>query len=128
MDGKIPPPNWSLNPWGDLNDEPGGPEIAQLRTMLAASPESLELKEWLAFKTYLAGLADEAEILLRDLIGRGHRVGVQAFYLGNLLAKANRPDEAVEFWRLTVAEIPTDAKAKKAAARIARVLASQSGR
>lgn len=96
-------------------------EIQQLKTMLAKSPDNLDIKEWLAFKLYSASEFGEAEGLLRDLIAKNHRVGVQAFYLGNLLQKTGREKEAVEYWKKTISLMPEDIKAKKAAARIAKL-------
>lgn len=95
-------------------------EISQLKTMLEQNPNNLDIKEWLAFKQYSAGMHDDAELNLRDLIAKNHRPGVQNFYLGNLLAKTGREAEAVQCWKATVALIPHDVKAKKAQARISK--------
>jgi len=98
-------------------------EIQQRRDMLAKNPQSNDIKEWLAFKLYSAGEYGEAEGFFRDLINNNHRAGIQYFYLGNLLAKTGREQMAVECWRQTIALIPDDVKAKKAAARIEKIQA-----
>jgi tetratricopeptide (TPR) repeat protein len=93
-------------------------EIQQLKDMLEKNPANLDIKEWLAFKLYSVGDYQNAEGLFRDLILADHRAGVQNFYLGNLLAKTGREQEAVSCWKATIALIPKDVKAKKAQARI----------
>ena len=82
-------------------------------------------KEWLAFKLYSVGNYVEAESLFRELVTASHRAGVQNFYLGNLLAKTGREEEAVRCWRQTISLIPKDVKAKKAKARIEKLAAAQ---
>jgi tetratricopeptide (TPR) repeat protein len=92
--------------------------------MLQQNPNNLDIMEWLAFKLYSVSNYEEAEQLFRNLIANDHRAGVQHFYLGNLLAKTGREQEAVKCWRQTVALIPKDVKAKKAQARIEKMAAS----
>ncbi len=101
-------------------------EIQQLQDMLRQNPANLDIKEWLAFKLYSVGNFQEAESLFRELVAADHRAGVQNFYLGNLLAKTGREEEAVRCWRQTIQQIPKDVKAKKAKARIEKLAAAQS--
>lgn len=96
-------------------------EIQQLEELLAQNPENLDVLEWLAFKLYSVGHYDRAVRFYKQLIEKGHRRGVQYFYLGNTYYKLNRPAQAVEAWQQTVALIPTDPKAQKARARIEKV-------
>lgn len=99
-------------------------EIAQLKGMLDKNPESNDIQEWLAFKLYSAARYSEAEVYFRALISNNHRPGFQYFYLGNLLAKTGRQQEAVESWKQTISLIPDDVKAKKARARIKKITGS----
>lgn len=97
-------------------------EIQQLETLLEKNPDNPDICEWLAFKLYSVGQLERSVHLYRGLIDRGHRAGVQYFYLGNAYYKMKRPKNAVEAWEKTIELIPSDAKAQKARARIERVL------
>jgi cytochrome c-type biogenesis protein CcmH/NrfG len=96
-------------------------EIQQLEELLEQNPGNHDVMEWLAFKVYSVGHYDRAVKLYRELIDKGHRLGVQYFYLGNAYYKMNRSKQAVEAWRQTLSLIPTDPKAQKARARIEKV-------
>jgi tetratricopeptide (TPR) repeat protein len=101
---------------GDVEEE-----IEQLESLLEKNPDNLDISEWLAFKLYSVGNFERAVHLYRGLIERGHRTGVQYFYLGNTYFKMKRMKNAVAAWEKTIELIPTDAKAQKARARIERV-------
>jgi len=96
-------------------------EIAELEQLLASTPGNHDIEEWLAFKYYSTGRFEKAIQLYKGLIEAGHRIGVQHFYLGNTYFKMQRPTKAREAWQKTIELIPTDAKAQKARARLARL-------
>ncbi len=101
--------------------EESGAEVEKLREMLKLDPESLDVREWLAFRLYTSGRLPEAAEAYQDLISRGHRKGVQYFHLGNAYYKMKKYSQAVDAWRKTTELMPEDPKAEKAQLRIQKV-------
>jgi tetratricopeptide (TPR) repeat protein len=102
-------------------------ELDQLEEMLRSNPESLEVREWLAFRYYTVARYQEAADHYQDLIRRGHRSGVQHFHLGNTYYKMKRYGSAVEAWQKAVDLLPGDPKAQKARARIEKLTRERPG-
>ncbi len=96
-------------------------EIRQLDDLLEKNPDHLDVTEWLAFKLYSTGRYERAVQLYKRLIAKGHRPGVQYFYLGNTYFKMHDERRAAQSWGQTIALIPNDAKAQKAQARLERL-------
>lgn len=112
----------------DYSVEPGArAELGELEGMLRDNPESLEIREWLAFRYYTAARYQEAADHYEELLRRRHRVGVQYFHLGNTYYKMKRYGSAVEAWGKAAEELPGDPKAHKARARIEKVTRERPG-
>lgn len=98
--------------------EGSGEGIEEVRAMLAADPENLDLQDWLAFMLYTNNQLDEAIEIYKKLLGRNHKSETQHYYLGNAYCKKGLVQLAIEEWRRVV-EIDAESKlAKKAAVRI----------
>ncbi len=98
-------------------------EIAELRKMLSANPNSLDLKEWLAIKLYSGDFLDEAVELFEELINKGHSLETSHFYLGNACYKRGNALKAISAWQYVAKAVPHKMRGKKAAARIKKALA-----
>lgn len=98
--------------------EGSGEGIEEVRAMLSADPENLDLQDWLAFMLYTNNQLDEAIEIYKKLLGQNHKSETQHYYLGNAYCKKGLIQLAIEEWKRVV-EIDSESKlAKKAAVRI----------
>lgn len=101
--------------------------LEDVRRMLAASPDDVNLKDWYAFLCYSHGLYDEAIAAYEQLVAAGSIKAEHHFYLANAWYKKGDPRRAVEHWRRVVSSIPEKKLGKKAALRIKKALAELGG-
>ena len=98
--------------------EGSGEGIDEVRLMLEADPENLDLQDWLAFMLYTNNQLDEAIELYKRLLSANHRPENQHFYLGNAYFKKTLVKLAVEEWKRVVELDPDSKMGKKAKVRI----------
>ncbi len=98
--------------------EGSGEGIGEVRAMLEADPENLDLQDWLAFMLYTNNELDEAILIYKKLLARDHKSETQHYYLGNAYCKKGLVQLAIEEWKRVVLIDAESKLAKKAAVRI----------
>lgn len=94
-----------------------GEGVDELRQQLAADPDNLTVKEWLAFSLYTNGAFEEAVEHYRVLVEREPKKSSHAYYLANCYARKGRIQEAMLLWERVVLAAPNASMGRKAKAR-----------
>lgn len=96
-------------------------EINSLETLLEASPEDLQILDWVAFAHYCRGGYDRAVELYRRCIDLEPQTASYYYFLGNALYKQSKEREAVEAWEMASSLDRQGPFRKKAEERLAHV-------
>jgi tetratricopeptide (TPR) repeat protein len=95
--------------------------IEELRRVVDQKPDSLQLKDMLAFMLYSNDRLDEALEVFRELAGRGHNVANQLLYLGNIYYRKGLLQLALTEWDKCRRAAPNSEEAAKASERARKV-------
>lgn len=92
--------------------------LESARSQLRKNPESLDIKDWLAFLLYQKKEYAEARELYSDIVQRTQGTCSQRYYLANCHLAMGQTTQAVELWESVIREEPDSKYARKALARI----------
>jgi len=93
-------------------------DLTKVEALVAASPDDVDLKDWLAFRYFSQGHLEKAIKVYRELIASGSEKPEHHFYLGNALYKLDEVKEALAHWELVIRQDKNPKLAQKAALRL----------
>jgi tetratricopeptide (TPR) repeat protein len=96
-------------------------ELANLEGLLEASPDDLQILDWVAFAHYCSGNYERSVELYRRCIDREPQTASYYYFLGNALYKQTKTEEAIEAWEMASSMDRQGLFRKKAQDRLAIV-------
>ena len=98
-------------------------ELQDLETLLADTPDDLQIMDWVAFAHYCSGSLERAVELYRRCIDREPQTASYYYFLGNALYRLNAVPDAVAAWKMAIDQDRAGMFRKKAQERLDKVLA-----